>query len=235
MSDSVPSPSYLIDKILQSHQVHILGGPSGAGKSRWLLETFTKWSLGFPVLSYPSHPVPWMYVNSDRNQEDLDEILRSLEIPRHNIPILPAWDLALGYSGVMDAVTKAKAKFIVWEGFGNLAGDRPNSFTVTNLLRTITRDLQKHDMTLLGTNEQPKMKPSERYLNPRQRIAGPAAWAHHSSTVFLLEFGREGKPEDPARHLYVCPRHGANMVYEAAMTKTGRVVVLDPNSTEKAL
>lgn len=230
MSDPSKSPPYLIDQILQAHQPHIMGGPSAAGKTRWLLETFVKWSRGVPVLGHTSHGGPWLYVNSDRNQEDLDEIIRSLGIPKHLVPTLPAWDLRLGYTGIIDHIQRVRPQLVIWEGFDHLAGDRANSFIVTNLLQRVSDDMLKLDFTLIGVNERPKMKPRDKYTNPRERISGPAAWARHAGTIFLLEFGVESNPDDPSRKFYVCSRHGGgNKTYEGAMTPDGHIVILDPS------
>ena len=220
------SPPYLIDHIFQAHQNHLLGGPSGAGKTRWLLETFAKWKRGQPIFGHNSHPAPWLYVNSDRNQEDFDAILKSLSIEPGEVPMFPAWDLRLGYNGIIDYIAKTQPRLVVWEGFDHLAGDRANSFVVTNFLQRVSGDMLKLDFTVLGVNERPKMNPRDRYPNPRERISGPAAWARHASTIFLLEFGVESHPQDPSRNFFVCPRHDPAVEYRAAMTMEGRITIL---------
>lgn len=218
--------AYLVEGIIPVTQINLLCGPSGAGKTRWLLETMLEWSLGLPVLSRTSYPVPWLYINNDRNQADLNEILDDLGISPQDIPTLPAWDLELGYNGIMDAAEKMDAKFLVWEGFGREVGDKATGFTVTSVLRRVTKDITKNGMTILGTVEQPKMKPGQKYGNPRQRVSGAAAWAHHVSTIFLLEYANEKQPDKPERKFYVCPRNDRNCIYSAVMTSQGRIEVM---------
>jgi hypothetical protein len=64
-------------------------------------------------------------------------------------------------------------------------------------------------LTVLGIAESPKMKPKEKYGDPRQRISGCTAWASHASTVFLLEpLDNDPSGSNADRQLWVCRKTG---------------------------
>jgi hypothetical protein len=83
--------------------------------------------------------------------------------------------------------------------------------------------LEKAEMTIIGVVESPKLKPQERYENPRWRVSGAAAWAHYSETIFLIEPSFAKDIDKPERKLYVCPRNAPGMELKGAFDKHGRL------------
>ena len=208
--------THIVDQLLPVEEVHLIAGPTGAGKTRWLVETVLAWSQGLPWFGYASFPVPWLYVAGDRTQAGCNRTFRSLDISPERIPLLPAWDLQLGMSGVIDRANAAGAKFLIFEGFHKYA-EGINSKQVANWLQGISAMLRQNHLSILGVMEEPKMKPKDRYLNPRQRISGCAAWGHCCETIFLIEHKDEANITDPRRILYVCPRNAPTAICQATL------------------
>src|SRR5579872_2623970 len=80
---------FLIDTILPEGTVHLIGGSSGIGKSTWLLQTIHDWERGIPIIGFPSHPLPYVYLMCDRSEVDLQSTLEQIG--------LGTWDIK-GYS-----------------------------------------------------------------------------------------------------------------------------------------
>src|SRR6266436_434626 len=200
--------SYLVDVIIPKHEVHLLGGPSGAGKTRWLLHTLLRWEQGEDFLCYKSHPVPWVYVAADRSCASVQRTLIGMGIEPGRILTIPAWDQGMNENQIMDKIAKCKAKLAVWEAFGSFVPEPQRGPQVKQYLTRMQRFCQEVDTTIIAVVESPKMKPYERYENPRQRISGAAGWGHFSETIFLVEPDDVGKLENPYRTLYVAPRNG---------------------------
>lgn len=206
--------SYLVDVILPENEIHLLGGPSGAGKTRWLLNTLLQWEKGEDFICYPSHPAPWVYVAADRSVSSVQRTLSSMGIQPGLITAIPAWDKGMGISEILDAIEKCRAHLVVWESFGSFVEEPAHGQQVKKFLSRMNRFCRQVDTTIIGIVESPKMKPYERYSNPRQRISGAAAWGHFSETIFLVEPDPDCMDDDPAnpyRFLYVCSRNGPAM------------------------
>jgi hypothetical protein len=230
----LPSDEYLIDKILPKHEIHLLAGPSGAGKSRWLFDNLLRWEAGESVLGYPSYPVPWVYVSCDRSTTSVRRTLTMMQIDPDLIPLVSAWDPKgkLSLNAIRDSVDEMKAELIVWEGFGSFV-DPPATGTQVKAYLARMHDWINADhrgpkgkprrMTLLGVVESPKLKPHEKYENPRQRVSGVAAWAHYTETIMLVEFADAKKPSDPQRKFILCPRNGPGAEYDLEFDKCGHL------------
>jgi hypothetical protein len=93
------------------------------------------------------------------------------------------------------------------ESYGSFVEHPATSTMVKAHLQASSKMCMMHDLTILGVMESPKMKPSERYSNPRQRISGVASWGHFSETVMLVE-PIPGSESSPQRVLHICPRNG---------------------------
>ncbi len=222
---------YLIERILPLGSIHVVAGPSGAGKSRWILETMLRTEQFEPIFGYPSHRYPWLYVTADRQEDEMWQTIDSLGISRERIPLLPAFAPLLRVGEVFEHIERTGAEVVVWEGFGAYVGDGAGSATVRRWLSMITERLRKNasgqlrerPLTIIGVLEQPKMKPKDRYANPRQRISGPAAWGHSVSTIILVDFAND-ECEGPERKISVFPRNEKDMEYNATL-ETGHFVL----------
>ncbi len=228
--------SYLVDVILPENEIHLLGGPSGAGKTRWLLHTLLKWEKGEQFLGYTSHPAPWVYVAADRSVTSVERTLSGMGIDPGRITAIPAWDKGMKINELMDAIEKCRAHLVVWESFGSFVDEPAQGHQVKAFLSRMNRFCRQIDTTIIGIMESPKMKPYERYANPRQRISGAAAWGHFSETIMLVEPDMDLMDDDPAnpyRYLYVCSRNGPAMKLKLCFDLQGCLqVVNDPSAQE---
>lgn len=220
------SPEFLIETILPSGEVSLLGGPSGSGKSRWLFDTLLDWEASRPVLGFRSYPVPWIYIASDRTVKSVQRTWVSMGIDPERITYVPSWNNSMGIDEIMDVVDKSPARLVVIESFGSFVPARmPAGKDVKAFLGRMSNWCQRHDKTILGVVESPKLKPNEKYENPRQRISGVAAWGHFSETIFLIE------PEDVTdgsninRIMNICPRNAPTKTINLRFNENGRLEV----------
>jgi len=237
VSPYAPRP-YIVEVILPSGEVHLLGGPSGAGKTRWLLHNLLLWEQGEPFLGHRSHPVPWVYVAADRSIASVRDTLTGMGIDPKRIEIIKAWDQGMSINAILDAITLSKAKLVVWESFGSFIDPPGQGKQVKEFLARISKFCRQLGITIIGIVESPKMKPYERYENPRQRISGAASWAHFSETVMLVE-SDPGSGEDPEatryRTLYICPRNAPMMRFDLAFDDNGRLLPLEAEDLDDFL
>lgn len=226
------SPEYLIDTILPSAEVHLIGGPSGAGKTTWIFQFLSDWSAGKDVLGYASHPVPWVYVSTDRSNRGVLRTLKRMGIDPATIPFastLGATDDSIK-GHIQAGLTKVpEARLIVVEGMSGLSPESSRNAnggyqSVRRFLGNLSKFCQDGDFTVIGVVHSPKMKEDSRYTNPRQRVMGSVAWAAYSETIFLVE---EFKLDDPShkddRTLMCLPRNAASQ-YVNLRFKDGRLI-----------
>lgn len=223
--------SYIIDQLFPRRALHLCAGASGAGKTILLLETFAcHWAQGRDVFGYKSYPESWLYVSGDRSAEDVWRKVDSLGIPRTAVPFLPAYATGkptLDWEKIFNQILATGAKTVIWEGFGRYIADNAGGRVVDAWLEQVTCQIQKHDITLIGVVEQPKMKPRDKYPIPRQRISGPAAWGHHSSTVVLVEFKNEKQSSNPGRIVHIIVHDGGAPIELEATLEGGHFHVVD--------
>lgn len=217
-------PEFLIDTILPANEVHLLAGPTGAGKTRWLLKTLKdKWERGKPVLGYKSHPVQWCYVAADRSMESVNRTFTAIGLNPKEINIIPAWGKnKLTLPQILDRIEASKARMAVIEAFQSFS-DSMDKQSVKGFLNSVQTQADK-GLTIIGVCESPKMKPYEKYENPRQRVSGVASWGHFSDTIMLVE--PHNNPEtraDSGRILHVCPRNGPMKVYLGGFSSDGTI------------
>lgn len=219
---------YLVDVLIPKDENNLLAGPSGAGKTRWLLNQLLLWEKGEDFLGFKSHPVPWIYIAADRSMKSVNRTLKEMGIDPARIKNkIPAWDKSMNESQILDAIQAYKGHhLVVWESFGSFVGHPQNGPRVKEWLLRTSKFCREHDKTILGIVESPKMKPFERYANPRQRISGAAAWAHFSETIFLVEQEDFDNPNNPDRTLHVCGRNSPAMKIILSFDHQGRLLPL---------
>lgn len=232
----------LVEDILPPRRVHLLGGESDAGKTRFIIPALKEWEKGGLFLGKPGHPVPWAYVIGDRLLEEAHDTVRDMGFEPSSIPMIPAFGPDnKNWPQIVRAVAELKPipSLLVIEGFGELVDDPPTRKRVRNFLSDVSSycgpgtELPE-GMTVLGIVESPKMKPSERYANPRQRISGVSAWGYHTSTVMLIE------NEDPEglsaeRTIWVCMKNAKRLKIAARFGSDNRLKdVLDDEPTTPA-
>jgi hypothetical protein len=226
---------YLIDQIFPRNEVHLLGGPSGAGKTTWLFQTLIDdWQQSKPVLGYNSFPVPWVYISGDRSGRSA---LRTLHRCGYAPGRLRLWSAVdMGRRKLLEAIPEVlklepRPQLIVVEGIATML-PKGMSYNrnedVAEFLTHLTRGCQLEDLDILGIVHSPKMKEGMRYLNPRERIMGAAAWAGYSETIVLIEPDEEATTEASSlRKLGLLPRNAPVKWLSLQFNKDGRLVEVD--------
>ena len=225
----IKSPEFLIETILPAHQVHLLAGPSGAGKTRWIINLLKNtFERGEPIFGYKTHYVPWAYVAADRSIESVHRTFNDIRIDPKSVNIIPAFgtDNKNLYE-IQDAITQSKAKLVVIEAFGHFAEDT-KSAVIKKYLERWQVMAKQGDYTIIGVVESPKMKPNDRYKNPRWRVSGAAAWAHFADTIFLVEPDEKADGHKSARLLHLCPRHAQEQSFTSSFGTDGKLVFTNP-------
>lgn len=154
----------------------------------------------------------------------VERTLSGMGIDHRKIPTIPAWDENLEWRTILDKVEKRKEELVVVESFGSFVKPPANGKLVKELLNDASRMLQRTGKTIIGIVESPKMKPYERYENPRQRISGVAAWSHFSETIFLVEPDNEN-PTSTSRSLHICPRNASMQQFSMMFNNSGDLVL----------
>jgi RecA-family ATPase len=219
---------YLIDLILPKHEIHLLAGPTGAGKSRWMFQWLFAWSEGKPIFGHASHPVHWSYASADRTAISAKRTVDSMGVNSSKLNFIAAWDKGMTMSQIIDEAKQNGSEFLIIESFGSFVQHPATSNVVKSFLQAISRTIRDENLTILGVMESPKMKPSERYSNPRQRISGVASWGHFAETIMLVE-PIPGKESTAQRNITVCPRNGPVIVQPAEFREDGHLHYIDPD------
>jgi hypothetical protein len=188
------------------------------------------WEKGKPFLGFQSHPCKWAYAPGDRSQRGVNRTMREIGVAPEAINIIPSWGKDYkSLPQIFEAALKLEAKLLVVEGFAGYA-DELTSHAVRNFLCAIQRTIEHDNLTVIGVVESPKMKPNERYENPRQRVSGAAAWAHYTETIFLVEPLHVSDPKRPERSLTVCPRNAKGFILRSEFDASGRLVFRRPEN-----
>ena len=193
-----------LQNLLTPRRVHLLGGVSDAGKTRFVIPAVANWT-GAPS---------WVYVVGDRTLEDAQDTMNDMGINPQSIVTVPAFGQH-NKSSLMEIMCAVEnqapqAELIVIEGFQDFCPGTGTKRDVREYLSNAHAYLGKtrahpNGLTILGVVESPKLKPTERYSDPRQRISGPAGWGYHASTVMLIEpADKNDSMAVPERIMWIC-------------------------------
>jgi RecA-family ATPase len=70
----------LIDGILPTNAVHLLGGSPGAGKTRFTFGLINDWQTGNKFLGHNCSPVPYCFISLDRPRASVEETLETMDL-----------------------------------------------------------------------------------------------------------------------------------------------------------
>lgn len=226
--------SDLIDILLPRHRVHVLGGVSDAGKTRFIIPAMLDFASGKPLFAHTSHPVPWAYVSGDRSLQEAHDTISSMDINPATISIIPAFGKEnKKFNQIIEAASLLRPcpQLLIIEGFQDLpVGDfRRDVRTFLSNANAYCQPSKEFPLglTLIGILESPKMKPNEKYSNPRQRISGVSSWGFHTSTVMLLEAAKDDPSyETEYRDIWFCVKNGKRVKYSLIFNEKGQLVPL---------
>ena len=227
------SPEYLIDDILPSGEVHLLGGPSGGGKTTWLFQMLMDWSAGRPIFGKASHPVPYIYISTDRSKRGVKRTLKRMGLREDAIPFVSTITDDLGnIEAIINLFIEKRPeiRLLVIEGLTGLlppttGKGSDGGFThVRRFLTHLSHLCEKYDITILGIVHSPKAKEDSQYLRARDRVMGSSAWSAYTETIILIEPVDANAPS--VRRLMLLPRNSAEEHYDLQFNAAGRLVPL---------
>jgi hypothetical protein len=231
--------SDLIQRILPTPRIHLLGGNSNAGKTRFILPLMKKWEVGEAILGFPSRPVPWAYVIGDRLAVEAHSTMKDMGIDPATVPQIPAFGPDnKNWQQVMREAARLRLGLIVWEGFSDFNPGRDHRKDVREYLSNLSalcyaNEFHEGALSIVGVMESPKLKPAERYSDPRQRISGVASWGYHSSTVMLIEAADAKDLSNTERKLYVSVKNGVSFETDGRFDLASGRLNFDPPKDEE--
>jgi hypothetical protein len=239
MIDQPRSPKYLIDDIAPSREVHLIGGPSGGGKSTWIFQFLIEWSAGRPIYGHASHPVPYVYISTDRGKDSILRTLERLRINPAHIEFVSTITLDLDtveaiIQRVHLKVPNVRVLFI--EGMTGLMPESKGKSSdggfghASKFLRHLNKLCSELDITIFAVVHSPKSKEDARYLSPRDRVMGSSAWAAYTETLFLIEPVHADTPS--LRNLIIIPRNAPQETHQLEFNDTGRLVESNAEITD---
>jgi hypothetical protein len=222
---------FIVDKVFPARRVHLVGGVSNVGKTRWLIPAMVDWAAGRPVLGKQSHPGTWAYVAADRLLEEAEDTIQGMRVALSDVQIVPAFGQHhKSWTDIVVALSKLHCDVAVVESFGDFAGDRGSRAQVLEFLSRASAMCQPtqefpNGLTIIGVMESPKLKPYERYKNPRELISGVAGWGYHTSTDILIQaVEKDEEMLTGNRRMYVSLKNGLNMRLTGSFDSGGKLV-----------
>lgn len=221
---------YLIDTIIPTKELHIIGGPSGVGKSTWLIQMLNDMDKGLPILGFKSKPTPWTYIACDRSKEGMQRILERMKLSIdeskfYSIEDIPGMECTLDPAETL--IKWCPTPLIVIDAMFLMMAEGKGSNPMNDYLqmgkwiRRFVKLLRKYNKTAYGTAHSPKMKSGEGYMDKRQKVLGSVACAAVVETMFLLEREQEDKPEHMGRVLHLLPRNCAEQSFKYLLDSNG--------------
>jgi hypothetical protein len=203
-------------------RVHLIGGTSGAGKTSLLLQWLDAWKKGRSALGFREDIPELAWISYDRGKEDFQETCARLNVnPKDfNFYAPPANTfsnaLKADLASWLDRPEFKGAKLLIIEGIQvkTPQGKINDMTTVATFMRGLGEFCEQRDLTIIGTIHAAKTHEGDRYTNPRQRLAGSVAWAGFASTVIIIEEAQE-EAESSTRRVFILPRNGKNIFFEA--------------------
>jgi len=220
---------YLVEELLSEHRVHLIGGPSGSGKTTLMFQMFDAMAKGEPFLGRQTTPVKLAYISADRSTKAVRESMQRVGV---DLPVFSLVDEAMVDADLIDAIIPRlttccgyRPDFIYIDGFTVMVpgGHMNNYVIVAKWLARLARYCERMKITILGACHTTKTKEGEKFLNPRQRIAGSIAWAGFSETIIIIEPPDDAK-SDATRLVSLLPRNFAAEHLTLTFSSEGRLV-----------
>lgn len=224
---------WLVEQILPAGEFHVIGGPSGGGKTTLIMQLVTDWTAGRPVFGYASYPRPFVYVSLDRGEKSLRRTLRRCGIDPDTFPYicpLSTTKPVLGFQDLVEHFVKprfpeviAAGGVIIIEGVTTLmpGAGKANDYTATfKFFSYLSAFCSETGISIIGVMHSPKMRESERYLNPRQRLMHSVAIGAIAETIILSEPSFES-PIKLDRIVTVLPRNAPEQEFRMRLDENG--------------
>ena len=237
MSINNDPSNWIIEGLMPSREVHLIGGPSGIGKSTWIFQALADWTQGKPIFGYKSNPGKFIYISCDRSDQSVDMTMDRVE---HKFPCFSVVNRKMVGKSYRDILKEAlkmepSAKLIIMDGMTSLCpGGKINDYQVVSIfLNSLTMFCIENNVAILGSVHTTKTKEGERILNPRQRIIGSTAWAAYSDTILIMD-PADSTDESSKRILEVMPRNAKHVRKILQFSDAGRLEEVDEEAPAQA-
>jgi hypothetical protein len=221
---------WLVDEILPTAEFHIVGGPSGGGKTTLILQMMADWQAGKPLFGHASHSRPFAYVSLDRGEKSLRRTLERCGVDPNTFPYVCPRRRKKPIAGFEDLIFNfvhpkfPKASVIVVEGIASMMTGTNNKASDYSAAFKFYGDIaalcNEEGLTVIGVMHSPKMKESERYLNPRQRLLNSVAIGGIAETIILSEPNFES-PTKLDRIVTLLPRNAPEQEFRMRLDENG--------------
>ena len=234
---------WLVDKIWPEGTIHLIAGPSGVGKSSWLLPAVKDWSEGKPILGFPSHPKPFVYLMCDRSEIELFHTLNRLGLGEWDIPAYSIESLGHDPRCMIEPSTLtieslpgifpwAKVFFIEAYHWFYKSESKSQTSAYANTLRfwSSVRDaFCQKDLTIVATTHEAK---GNEYVKTRDKVYGNVGQVAVSGTIITMEYDEK---DDDTRILRVAPRDSKEFTCQYKFDETGKLVFQGNIAAEQTL
>jgi energy-coupling factor transporter ATP-binding protein EcfA2 len=238
-----PDKSYF-EGLFPKGGIHLIGGPSGSGKTTLVFQMYRALTSppGSPhstFLGRTTYPAAWAYISGDRTAAKVLETQNRIGVSFKVFSLvdekLVGEDLLTRVFPRLPRFYGYRPNFVYIDGFTALCpnGDINNYKTVALWLAALQRFCEQKNLTLLGACHCTKTKQGEKFLNPRQRIAGSVAWAGFSDTVVIIE-PPENDQNGNLRQVSLLPRNSAAQIVNMKFNEFGTLDPVGNSSGKKA-
>jgi AAA domain len=229
-----PYNSYIIESVMPSEEIHLLGGPPGVSKTSLGMQLLCDIEEGRDIFGYHTHPTKSVFVSCDRSERAHLRRLDGFGLPPDRFPFFSGRDQDLTLSAIIQGCYShyPDRPLLFIDGIASLLDGNLSDYTdVQQFLRSGGQLCEKYHRTLLGTVHASKAREGASYPNPRDQLVGSTAWGGFSDLTLVLQFADSKDISNPDRLLHVCTR-GPATEFTVRMRKdrlTGRLVELDPD------
>jgi len=242
MQAAAPAPShsafeFIIDDILPTRELHLIGGPSGSGKTTWVFQILLpSIQIGAEVFDRKAWPTSICYIACDRSDASLRRTLKRLKMADE----IPAFSITHNklVRSLNTVIAEARrrvpgVKLLIIDALAMLVPEgRINDYkTTADFLTDASALCEHHDITLIGLLHSPKTREGEEYSNPRQRIMGTVAWGGFADTVIMIEPCKENASE---RMVTLCSRNCGDEEHFYRFNEEGQLEVINAPDDQTA-
>lgn len=232
-----PIRRHLVEGIFAVGSVNLLAGMSGAGKSRFMFQSIEELEKQQAFLTYKIlEEVRCKYFAFDRSQEACWDMLNKMQC-EPKCPIVSVFSQTKSFDDISMPTAEdiGDANFVILDGFDfAVKGNVIDLRTVGRLLFKCNRLAEELGICILGALGTAKVKGTDGYDSPREKILGSSAWARLAETILIMEKPSDAI-DDKSRTLLVLPRNSENVSLGLTFNKQGRLipsVMAEPSTVE---
>lgn len=239
---AAPAPAFILDPILPTRSVNLLGGRSGSGKTTLLLQMLEDWEAGREVFGATPYPAPWCYVACAKPHPTILHTARSIGInfrsPKPPVISLTKDRLVNGeeltpeYALKLARLAVPDLRLLVLDGIGRLCAAGGKRVTEYNVVAEFMAGMislaQREHITIIGVGPVAK---SAAGAATRDMFLGSVAWAEFAHTMISIESSEPKDPSSPARTVTIHSPNCPTQILQYMFDTSGRLVTLNKDTS----